>query len=38
LTPELQAKLAHCATQQGRDADESRFLEAVEKGIAAAGP
>lgn len=49
LTAELQAKLTHCATQQGRDADElvqdvltryledeSRFLEAVEKGIAAA--
>jgi predicted transcriptional regulator len=49
FTPELQAKLAHLATQQGRDTDElvqdvltryleeeTRFLEAVEKGIAAA--
>jgi predicted transcriptional regulator len=49
FTPELQAKLTHLATAQGRKTDEllqdalaryledeSRFLEAVEKGIAAA--
>lgn len=49
FNPDLQARLAHFAAQEGRDAnglvqdalmryleDEARFLEGVERGIAAA--